>query len=182
MIVAIERAAHLRMDAVRCDHKLGVMLDAVGKAEFDACRPFLYSDQTMAEMKAVAIDTARQGFEQIGAMEGAQRSAETPFDAGVIAIVERGTRVHIARENAGSDIGRRGNAVAKPDRAQRADRLRADIDPGADLAKARRGFENFCREAEFGKRGRRRQTGKAAAGDGDARSFAHWRFQIKLRH
>jgi hypothetical protein len=140
MIVAIERAAHLRMDAVRCDHKLGVMLDAVGKAEFDACRPFLYSDQAMAEMKAVAIDTARQGFEQIGAMEGAQRSAETPFDAGVIAIVERGTRVHIARENAGSDIGRRGNAVAKPDRAQRADRLRADIDPGADLAKARRGF------------------------------------------
>jgi len=95
-----------------------------------------------------------------------------------------GRRIQRVRQLA-REIEHRAPAVLEAHRQrlkERADRLRAHIDPGTDLAKARRGFENFCREAEFGKRGRRRQTGKAAAGDGDARSFAHWRFQIKLTH
>jgi hypothetical protein len=93
----------------------------------------------------------------------------------MIAIVERGARMHVAREHPGRDIGRRGDGLAEPDRAQHPDRLRADIDAGADLAEMRRGLENLCGEAEFGERCRRRQPGKTAANNGDARNLGHTR-------
>jgi len=58
--------------------------------------------------------------------------------------------------------------VAKPDRAQHADRLRTDIDAGADLAEGRRALENIRFDAEMGQRGRRRQSGQTAPDDSDA--------------
>jgi hypothetical protein len=155
------------------DHQFGVVPDTVGKAQFDACCSFLCSDKAMAEMKATAIDTARQGIKQVGTMKRAKGSAETTLYVGVITIVERRTRMHIAREYAGSDIGRRSNAFAEPDRTQCPDRLRTDIYPRTDLAETRRCFEDVRRQAEFGKRRGGRQTGEAAANDGDTRGFCH---------
>src|ERR1700677_2236688 len=110
-------------------------------------------------------------------MEGAERRPEARLHIRMIAIVERGARMHVAREHPGRDIGRRGDGLAKPDRAQHPDRLRADIDAGADLAEMRRGLENLSREAEFGERCRRRQPGKTAANNGDAWNLAHPRSQ-----
>src|ERR1700744_450223 len=134
----------------------------------------------MAEMKTADIDGACQGVKQIGTMEGAERRAETMLHARVITIIERDTRVHVARENARSDIGRRGNASAEPHSAQRVNCLRADINPRTDLAETRRCFENLRCEAEFRKCGSGRQSGKAGADNGDVRSLGHCDSKVQI--
>ena len=118
-------------------------------------------------MNTTAIDTTRQRFEQIGAVEGAERRAESRLNVCVIAIVERGARVHVAGEHAGRDIGRRGDGVPEPDRAQDPDRLRTDIDASADLAEPWCGLKNLGGYANFGEGRCRRQSGKTAADNGD---------------
>ena len=79
--------------------------------------------------------------------------------------------MHVTREHAGRDIGRRDDSLAEPDRAQHPDRLWADIDAGSDLAEMRRGSKTSASKPNFGERRRRRQTGKTAANNGDARSL-----------
>ena len=96
MFVAIERAAHLRVDAVRSDDQLGVMRDTVGKVQCGRVRPLAQCREAMPEVKTTAIDTARQCFEQIGPVEGASQRAEPCLNVCVIAIVERGAGVHVA--------------------------------------------------------------------------------------
>ena len=64
------------MNAVRSDDQLGVMRDTVGKVQCDRVRPLAQCREAMPEMNTTAIDTTRQRFEQIGAVEGAERRAE----------------------------------------------------------------------------------------------------------
>ena len=89
----------------------------------------------------------------------------------MIAIVELGARVHVTGQDAGRDIGRRGDGVPEPDRAQDPDRLRTDIDASADLAEPWCGLKNLGGYANFGEGRCRRQSGKTAADNGDARAL-----------
>ena len=50
----------------------------------------------------------------------------------------------------GATSAGRGYGIAKPDRAQDPDRLRADIDAGADLAELWCGLKNLGGYAKFG--------------------------------
>ncbi len=122
----------------------------------------------MVEMDARAVDAVRKRIEQIGAVESAKRCAEARCSSGLVAIVKLGASVHVAGQDAGSDIRNRRDLIAQPDRAQRPDRLWTDIDARADLAEARRALKDICFDAEMRQRGRGRQSGETTPDDSDA--------------
>ena len=155
------------MNAVGADHKVGLAHRAVGENEPDARRSFLKTDQLMIEMNSFGIDAARQDLQKIGAMEGVNAGAKAGRSRRLVAIVERRAGIHVAGEHAGRDVGDGRDPLAKPDRAQRFDGLRTDVDAGANLAELQRLLEDLHLEAEAGERGGSRQTGQAAADDGN---------------
>ena len=126
----------------------------------------------MIEMNPCWIDPARQGLKKICAMEAMNAGAEASHCRGLVAIIEPRAAVHVAGEYAGRDVGDGRDPLAKPNRAQRQDGLRTNVDPGANLAKLRRLLEDLRRDAEASERGRGRQPGEAAADDGNA-NLAH---------
>ncbi len=105
-------------------------------------------------------------------MEAMNAGAEARRCRGLVAIVEPRSAIHVAGEHAGRDVGDGCDPLAKPNRTQRQDGLRTDVDPGANLAKLRRLLEDLRLEAEASERGSSRQPGEAAADDGNA-NLAH---------
>ena len=70
--------------------------------------------------------------------------------------------LHVARLDSGRCGADRGELVADPDRSQRLDGLRADIDRGADLTQSRRGFEDVRPDPEGLQRMRGGEAGESA--------------------
>ena len=64
-----------------------------------------------------AVDAGRKHIQQISAMERAKRCAETRRGGSLVAIIKLGAGMHVAGENAGSDIRNRRDLIAQPDRA-----------------------------------------------------------------
>ena len=63
IVVTIERTADQRVDAVRGDHDVCVVPDAVGKTQFDARSKFHDAHQTMTEMEVAGVDAAGKRVE-----------------------------------------------------------------------------------------------------------------------
>ncbi len=118
-------------------------------------------------MNVAAIKAGGERIEKVGAVKGEIRRTETR--ASLVAIVEfqELAGLHVA----GVDAGRRGadggDLVGKPDRLQRLDGLRADIDRGADLAERRSLLEHLRLQSEGFERLCRRQSGQATADNRD---------------
>jgi hypothetical protein len=81
--------------------------------------------------------------------------------------LEELARLHVARVDAGRRVRDRGDLVADADRLQRLDRLRADVDRGADLAQGRSRLEHIRLDPDGPERLRGREPGEPAADDRD---------------
>src|SRR4029077_14915487 len=79
--------------------------------------------------------------------------------------LEELTGLHVARVDSGRGVADSGHIVAHADRLQRFDRLRTDIDRGADLAQGWSGLENLRDDPNGLQRMRGRDSGEPAADD-----------------
>src|SRR5262245_11699591 len=173
VVVAVERLPDDRAHAIGADHDLGLDASAIGESERDTVAALLQSCEAVSQMNGAAIEPAREGVEQVGAVKGVIGSAVARRSLAPIVEFEELTGLHVARIDAGRRVGDGGDLVAEIDRSQRLDGLRADVDRGADLAQGRRRLEHLRRHAEGPQRVRGRKPGESAADDRDPAARWH---------
>src|SRR5262249_9451223 len=70
IVVAVERLADHRADAVGADHELGLDLSSVRKIENDTLALLVDCCEAMSEMNGAVIEVACERVQQVGAVKG----------------------------------------------------------------------------------------------------------------
>jgi len=97
----------------------------------------------MAEMNSIAVKSARESIDQIGAMKRVIGRPES-FDHGQpVCKFEEFAGLHVASDRSGRPMADGCNRLANANGSQRLDRLRTRVDGSADLSQRRRSLENL---------------------------------------
>jgi hypothetical protein len=131
----------------------------------------------MSQMNGAVIEPARERVEQVGAVKGVIGSAIPRRGLVPVVELEELAGLHVAGVDPGRCVADRGDIVADADRLQRFDRLRTDIDRGADLAQGRSGLENLRLYPDGLQRMRGRDPGEPAADNRYATARRHQSLQ-----
>ena len=114
-------------------------------------------------MNGAVVEPACERVQEVGAMEGVIGSAEPRRILVPIVEFEELAGLHVARVDSRRCGGDGGDRVAKADRVERFDRLRAYVDRGADLAEGGSRLEHLRLHSEGCQRTRGRKPGEPAA-------------------
>src|SRR5262245_53851529 len=116
----------------------------------------------MAQMNSAVIESVCQRIQQVGAVKGVVRGPVSRRRFLPIVEFEELAGLQVARVDSGRRGADRGDLVANPDRLQRLDGLRTDVDGGADLAQRRGRLEHLRGDPEGLERVRGSEPGEPA--------------------
>jgi hypothetical protein len=157
------------VDPVGADHHVGLDLAAVLELRDRDAAVRLNPDAPRSQRDDVARQRMRQHVEQVGAMSGRTRAAEQCGLLAAARLRDHPAGFPMAGHRPLPTPGDRADVVLEVERAEHLHRVRAERNPGADLAQLGRRLVYGDLDVAAAQRPRRRQATDPAADDRNTR-------------